>query len=172
MQTLYIFCGIPFSGKTQLSQRVSQKLGYTLIDLDEVKFATFGRGITDDHIDQDGWDRVYRNMYVQIRDALRRKETVIHDTGNFTLSERNMVRKIADDLNIDAITVYVDTPIDIARKRMVENRKTRERFDITDSAFDYAVSEMEPPQDDETHIVYDGSQDFNDWLYENFLHRT
>jgi len=84
MATLYIFCGIPFSGKTVLTKELASRLGYTRIDLDEVKEELFGQDVADAEIDASGWDTVYAKMYGQIARALRNGQTVIHDTGNFT----------------------------------------------------------------------------------------
>ena len=55
---LYILCGIPFSGKTTLANKVVEMLGFKRIDLDEIKFKIFGPKITDSQIDQDGWNKV------------------------------------------------------------------------------------------------------------------
>ncbi len=111
MGKLYIFCGIPFAGKTMLASKTAQLLGYTRIDLDEIKFQIIGRDVKDEAIDQKGWDRIYQEMYRQIQEALKQGKTVVHDAGNFTAYERGLVRKIADDLGIESTTVFVDTPM-------------------------------------------------------------
>jgi len=59
---LYILCGIPFSGKSVLANKIVERFGYTRIDLDEVKFQIFGQSITDGEIDQSGWDKIYQEM--------------------------------------------------------------------------------------------------------------
>jgi predicted kinase len=107
---LYIFCGIPFSGKTTLAKELEKTLGYKRIDLDEVKFSFFGNEIRDANINQEGWDKIYQEMYKQIEESLKNGETVIHDTGNFTKHERELVKEIADKLGIEAITVFLDIP--------------------------------------------------------------
>ena len=120
--TLYIFCGIPFAGKTTLARALAKSLGYSRIDLDEVKFSLFGEHIKDSAIDRKAWDRVYKAMYEQIKQCLSRGETVIHDAGNFTRHERGLVRAVANNLRKDAITVFVDTPIEVAKERLIQNR--------------------------------------------------
>ena len=127
MNKLYIFCGIPFSGKTTIAKKLEEKLGYIRIDLDDVKFSLFGNDILDEKIDKQGWDKVYQKMYKQIEDNLKNDKTVINDTGNFTKHERDLVKEIADKLGLETIEVFIDTPTEIARQRLLENKKIKKR---------------------------------------------
>jgi len=166
---LYILCGIPFSGKTTLARRMVNKFGFTRIDLDEVKFNLFGSSITDSEIDKSGWDRVYQVMYKEIEDSLKLGKTVIHDTGNFTKNERVLVKKIADDLGIESITIFVDTPEKEAYKRLLMNRNNKERFDVSDADFKSTTIEMEIPDVDEKHFIYKWTDDFDSWAGINIV---
>jgi len=44
-------CGIPFSGKSTLSKKIAEKLGFVRIDLDEVKTELLGQ-IMDEGVSQ------------------------------------------------------------------------------------------------------------------------
>jgi predicted kinase len=166
---LYIFCGIPFSGKTTLAKELEKTLGYKRIDLDEVKFSFFGNEIRDANINQEGWDKIYQEMYKQIEESLKNGETVIHDTGNFTKHERELVKEIADKLGIEAITVFLDIPKEVAKDRLLQNRKANQRFDVSDEDFDSTVAEMEKPQENEKHIVYKPNTQIDVWITSNFI---
>ena len=96
MNKLYVFCGIPFSGKTTIASRLAEKLGFVRIDLDEVKFQIFGVNINDNQIDKTSWDKVYKKMYEEIEANLKAGKTVINDTGNFTKNERTRIKQIAE----------------------------------------------------------------------------
>lgn len=161
---LYILCGIPFSGKSTLAQKIVSMLGFVRIDLDEIKFEIFGENITDDQIDQSGWDKVYQEIYRKIKQDLINGETVIYDTGNFTKHERELAKKIADDLGLVSITIYVDIPQEVARQRLLQNRQTKVRFDVSDTDFEGTIKEMEIPSPDETHLVYHGDEDVDVWI--------
>ena len=165
---LYIFCGIPFSGKTTLAKKIEQVRGFKRIDLDDVKFDLFGKDIKDSDINQDGWDKVYQEMYRQIKESLSKGTTVLSDTGNFTRSERELVGKIADRLGIETITVFVDIPAKIARERLLQNRQANNRFDVSDEDFESTVKEMEPPDDDEPNIVYTFGESVEEWIKKYF----
>lgn len=168
---LFILCGIPFSGKTTLAKRMIDKLGFTRIDLDEVKFELFGKDITDSQIDQDGWDSVYQEMYKRVKQALVDGKTVVHDTGNFTKHERGLVKKIADDLGLSSTTIYINIPEPEAYKRLIENRKTNIRFNVTDDDFQSSAKEMEPPDENETHLLFKWTDEVDKWIDTNFTHQ-
>jgi predicted kinase len=138
MNKLYIFCGIPFAGKTELAKQVVSQLGYTRIDLDETKFSLFGNDVKDATINKAGWNQVYEAMYE--------------------------VRAIGEKLGIEVVTVFIDTPADIAWQRMQSNRQHPSRFDVTDADFESAVEEMAQPSDTEKHLVYDGRTEPKRWI--------
>jgi len=166
--TLYIICGIPFSGKTTLAKKLVKVFGYTHIDLDDVKLNMFGKHTKDSDIHQDGWDRIYQEMYKRIETNLSNGRTVIHDTGNFTRHERSLVRKIADKLGIEAITVFVNTPKEIALERLLQNRKNHNRFDVTTEDFESTIDELEVPDDHEKHLIYKTDIPIDLWIKKYF----
>lgn len=172
MSKLYILCGIPFSGKSTLANELSKRFGFTRIDLDEVKLDLLGKDIKDELISQDRWDRIYQLMYRKIEEALKEGKTVIHDTGNFTKYERSLIRNIADKAGIEYHTIFVYTPINIARQRWLENKKTNKRFYISEKSFQDAVAEMEPPGEDENSITYDTSEPLDQWIAKNLTVRS
>lgn len=161
---LYILCGIPFSGKSVLANELVKRFNYTKISLDEIKSEIFGKEITDGEIDQVGWDKIYQEMYKRIEENLKKEKTVIQDAGNFTKYERGLVRQIATKLSIVAVTIFVDTPKNIARERLLRNRQTKERFNVSDKDFESTVAEMEPPGNDEESITYRYQEEVDRWI--------
>jgi predicted kinase len=139
---------------------------YKIIDLDEIKTSLVGPNIPDNEITQTDWDRIYQNMYTTIETSLK-SNSVIHDTGNFTQYERILVRRIAVKKNIDFSTIYINTPIKIARNRLLLNRKHPTRFDVSDSDFDAAIAEIEEPRQSEHSLIYNGTENVTEWLVRN-----
>jgi predicted kinase len=166
---LYIFCGIPFSGKSTLTKRIAEQKSYTRIDLDEEKFKLYGDSIQDAELQQKDWGVIYQATYKEVEAVLKVGQTVIYDTGNFTKYERDLVRHIADNLNIETLTVFVDTPEDIARQRLIANRQTNTRFNVTDQEFEEAVAEMEPPDKNEPYFSYSYDEPDDVWLEKHFV---
>jgi len=166
MLHLYIMCGFPFAGKSTLSKRIAEVKGFTRIDLDEVKVELVGNAKEED-ITQTQWDEVYKNMYAQIESTLKEGKTVIQDAGNFTRYERGLVKAIADKLNLESTTIFVDTPLEVARSRWMGNKASKERFDINVTSFEGAVAEMEIPDEHEHHLVYHEGELIDTWISEN-----
>ena len=168
MNKLYILCGIPFSGKTTLAKAIEKEMGYVRVDLDEVKFEMYSKDALDVDLKQEDWDRVYQEMYKRIESLLRQGKTVIHDTGNFTRHERTLVKQIAEKVGgVEIYTIFVDTPYEIARQRLLTNRRKGKRFDVSDKDFETTVREMETPGQDENTLVYKYNTPINEWIKEN-----
>ncbi|MBA3724488.1 MAG: ATP-binding protein [Candidatus Levybacteria bacterium] len=161
---LYILCGIPFSGKSTLAQKLAKQLGFVRVDLDEVKFEMFGDDIQEEEIDQAGWNKVYHEMYKRIRDNLQEGKVVLHDTGNFTKYERDLVRKEAEKVGVVSKVLFVKVPVETARERWVENKRTKKRFDISKEAFEEAVDEMEEPSVEKNVIGYNNNDSLDDLI--------
>lgn len=159
-------CGIPFSGKSFLSKRITKKSGFTIVDLDEIKFELFGNEIKDSQLKQKDWDKVYQETYKRVGDSLKEGKTVIYDTGNFTNHERGLIKQIADKLNIETQFIYVNTPKEVARTRLLKNRKSGARFDVNDEDFESTVKEMEVPVGDNV-LIFSYEQNMDDWIDKN-----
>ena len=140
------------------------KFGFVRVDLDEVKFNLFGKEISDEEIDQPGWDKVYQQMYQIIEEPLKKGKTVVHDTGNFTNNERKLISDIGKRLKIATITIFVDTSKKTAKQRWLDNKLTHNRVDISEQSFEAAVAEMEPPKPEKNVIILSEGMDLNDWI--------
>jgi len=165
---LYILCGIPFSGKSVLAKELAKIKNWERIDLDKVKFEIFGDDVKDEDLIQEQWDQVYQKMYKKIQDSLEQGQTVIHDTGNFTKHERQLVRDIAEKLNIPSTTIWVKTSEKISLERLRVNKKTKDRFEVSETNFKEAVDEMEIPDDNENLLIFDGVSSVAKWIQQTF----
>lgn len=92
---------------------------------------------------------------------------MIQDAGNFTRYERGLVKAIADKLDLESTTIFVDTSLEVARTRWLGNKVSKERFDINQASFDGAVAEMEIPDEQEQHLVYHEGEPIDVWISEN-----
>ena len=165
---LIILCGLPFAGKTVLAKELEKAMGWIRIDLDEIKFELYGQHIRDENLEQKDWDRVYQTMYQRIRQQLRQGKTVIQDAGNFTKYERDVVRKIAQELGLGTAVIWVNTPKAVAKKRLLINQQAQARFTVSESDFEAVVAEMQPPSKSENVLTYDSSKiSPKDWIVQN-----
>jgi len=150
-----------------LAKRLAEFVGGVRIDLDEIKFEMYGVETVDANLKQSDWDIIYQEMYKRIREGLLSGKAVIHDTGNFTKYERGLVSKIAKDLGIDYVTIYLDIPKNVAYDRLKINRLKRTRFDVSDKDFESTVAEMEVPGLEENTVLFRFDEDVDEWLKRN-----
>ena len=153
---LYILCGLPFSGKTTLAKELESKLDAVRVNSSEIKTSLFGTDI----IDHRGWEKVYTQVYTDIKTALENGKTVIYDNGNFAKYERGIVKNIADKLEVETTTIFVSIPKEIAQQRAKENN-------LPDQDFQDILLELELPDASEKHLVFSYNEDITKWMDKN-----
>jgi predicted kinase len=157
--TLYALCGRPFSGKTVLAERLRAGFGYPIVSVDEIKFAHGFPWIEDSPITEAEWARIFGESYDRTRALLRTGTSVIYDCANLSRASRDALRELAAEEGCSYRLVFVDISVDEARVRWRRNRDTRERFDLPESLFEWALAAFERPLTDEHPVVYDPSAD-------------
>lgn len=157
--TLYTLCGLPFSGKTVLAERLRARYGYPIVSVDEIKFAHGFPWIEDSPITEADWARIFRQSYEQTHALLRAGTSVIYDCANLSRASRDALRELAAEEGCPCRLVFVHISVDAARERWRRNRETRERFDLPESLFESALAAFEPPLADEHPLSYDPSGD-------------
>ncbi|MGF1727506.1 AAA family ATPase [Photobacterium nomapromontoriensis] len=108
--TLYIFSGLPASGKTTLAQRLAQYLSVTYIRIDTVEQGL--RDLCSVNVEGEG----YRLSYRIAHDNLALRQSVIADSCNPIVLTRKEWQQVA----IDAGAEYVD--IEISCSDVVEHQ--------------------------------------------------
>jgi predicted kinase len=162
-----IICGLSFSGKSTLGKAIIERFGYEEVDVDDTKFKLFGQSIKDEDLHPEDWVRIYAETDRLIEDILKSGKPVVDASRNFSKAERNIARSIAGRMGVSLITIYVDTPEEIARQRHLENRRDPSRRDVTDQDFESALRAMQPPTADEHPLIFHHFSAVDGWLLEN-----
>ncbi|WP_178006195.1 AAA family ATPase [Marinospirillum perlucidum] len=116
--TLYIFSGLPASGKSTLAQLLSQKTGAVYIRID-----TLEQGLRDVcHIQVEG--EGYRLGYRMIRDNLALGLSAISDSCNPIELTRNEWQEVAESVGARFINIEVRCSDAIEHERRVKTRKS------------------------------------------------
>ncbi len=161
-------CGLPFSGKTTLTKKLAEKLGFARVDLDEIKFEHGFAGVSDDDVSHEDWVKIFDDMNSRIEKLLNKGNSVISDISNLEKADRDRLRAVAAHGDFPTKVIYVKVLVEEAQKRWLENRQTKARFDISEKIFNEAVETLEEPTADENVIVFDGSQTADEWIEQNF----
>jgi predicted kinase len=164
---LLIICGLSFAGKSTLGKAITERFGYEEVDVDVTKFKLFGQRIKDEELHPDDWIRVYAETDKLIEDMLKSGKAVVDASRNFSRTERKITRSIADKVGVPIITIYIDTPEEIVRQRLFENRRTYLRRDVTDNDFEDVIRSMEPPAADENPLIFHYRDEIHSWLSKN-----
>ena len=167
MSKLVIICGISFAGKSTLGEAITQRFGYVQVDVDDMKFHLFGPDSKDEELSRADWVRIYHETDKLMESYLQSGKTVIDASRNFRKQERQLARQIATQLKAEVVTILVDTPVGIARKRLLENREKQSRLDVTDQDFETILQVWEPPTADETPLVFRYSDQIDTWIAKN-----
>ena len=164
---LIIICGLSFSGKSTLGKAIKDRFGYEEVDVDETKFDLYGKSIRDEELNHEDWVRIYTETDRRIADFLRSGRTVVDASRNFSKGERDVARSIAENAGVPLVTIYVNTPEEIVRRRLHRNRREPSRRDIPDRDFEDVVRAMQVPGAEEDPLVFHYVEDPARWVEEN-----
>ena len=167
MPKLIIVSGRSFAGKTTLAGLMARRFGYPEVDVDVTKTDLFGAVADERALTGADWQRIYRETDALIEHHLDAGRSVVDASRNFTLSERKHAGRIAAAHNADLVTIHVDTPASVTRARLLANRQTNERRDVSDENFEALLNGWEPPTEAEHPLVLAFPTDAAAWLERN-----
>lgn len=153
-RTLWILCGLPYSGKTHLSRQIVEQTSIVHISIDHI-LEELGFDWNTDHLpDQAGWEKIFNLSYAMTRDALKGGLNVLYDSTNHTKASRDMLRDIAQGLGADAKVIFVDTPVEVVWERWTKNGLTKNRSVIARDLVEQTIQSFEIPSGSENVVHY------------------
>jgi len=166
---LYILTGLPYAGKTTLTNELVNRFGFSVVSVDEF---IDEKGFEVEQMSQDDWGLVYSKTYERLKKYLTDGKTVILDIGNLKRSERETARRIAESMGVEHKLIYVNTPIEEVKKRREANQQTQERGHLEDATINRALSMFEEPTPDEKPTFYNQPVNLDSWIKENIAHKV
>jgi predicted kinase len=156
-------CGLAFSGKTTLAREITEFAGATYIGLDDINRE---RGLPHggEGIPVEEWERTHGLAVERVEHLMRERATiVVDDTSNHRFL-RERFRRLAGANGYALALVFVDTPLDVIRRRMDANAEDGHRAAIRDDVFDEHIRTFERPGPDENAILFTPGQPVANWL--------
>ena len=151
---LFIMCGLPFSGKTVLAQKLSEHFDNSVISIDSIR-EEFGFSWEDNEkVTPADWDKVFTAVHKRIGQELDLGHSVIYDSANQDRASRDDLRAFAKKHNATTKIIYLDVPLEVIMKRWQENQHTKTRFHLPMKWLRAAIDTLEPPKSDEKPYVY------------------
>jgi len=142
MPTLYIMCGLPFSGKTYLGKLIAKnEHKCILLSYDEMwqqNFEATGKDTP--------WEELTAQAYQTITDNLILGNSAVYDTLNDNPYNRNKLAHLAHSLNCNYKIIYLDFSVELIKSRLNINRLHSTRHDVSDENFANALNSFQPPE--------------------------
>jgi len=85
-RTLWILCGLPYSGKTSLSRKILESTDCVYVSIDEILDELGYDWDSDKLPDEAGWKHIFEISYKKAQDALKSGSSVLYDSTNHTLN--------------------------------------------------------------------------------------
>jgi tRNA uridine 5-carbamoylmethylation protein Kti12 len=151
---LLIVCGLPFAGKTTMSNQLASKLRDAVhVEIDQIN-SDRGLGLDGQSVPLAEWPKTYEIAYERAAAALQSGQTVIFDATNYSRAQREVLRLKARRASAESAVVFVDVSEPECRSRWLSNRESGERFDVLESDFERVVSRFDAPQADERVLLF------------------
>ena len=144
---LVLICGRSFSSKSTVAASLADSLPGQVVSLDQIdeeRGLHGGEGIT-----LSEWARTNGLAWDRVIARLRDDQTVIVDDTSSPRFLRDGWRALCSSVGAPLVLVYVDTSMDVIRQRVMDNRVTRQRGDVTDEVMAAHQESFEPPEEDE-----------------------
>jgi predicted kinase len=152
---IVLLCGRSFSGKSAVAARFAQTLPATVVSLDAINAE---RGLWGgDGIPIREWARTHESARHRTRRIVESGAVVVIDDTSSPRFLRDGWRSLAHELAVPLVLVFVDTPVDVIRRRQAANRTHPSRRDVTDEVMDQHLASFEPPEADEDAVRVDGT---------------
>ena len=166
MKTLYLMCGMPFSGKTTLGKSIAGYLDVPYISLDEINEA---RGLFGgDGIPVEEWEKTHFLAMQQTAKLIKSEVDIILDDTNCFRWLRDRFKNFASQHGYQTVVIFLDIPLATIKKRMEQNTITQVRHNVRRDIVEEMTKTFEPPQSDEKVIKYRANQSVEEWIAEHF----
>ena len=173
MNTLYLLCGLPFSGKTTLARALVRYLDCHYVSLDRIK-EDMGLGLDGRPISQEQWESVqhiarFRVLHYLKLHRMKPGSDLVVDDRCCSRRLRDRWRDLARSAGYNMVVIHVATPLPEIRNRIELNRLMPQRRGITDGmtreVLEAQLSRFEAPVPGENTLIFEPWFEVNDWLH-------
>ena len=164
MPTLIVVCGTSFAGKSTLARLIADRFGHPDVDVDATKAGLFGDAVDEAALSRADWARIYAETDRLIAAYIDSGRSVIDASRNFTRAERERAKTLCREHRATLVTVHVAAPEEVTRQRLLDNRRSPTRRDVSDDAFEAILTGWEPPTADEGGVAFRFGEDPAEWM--------
>lgn len=116
---LYMFVGLPGSGKSYYTRKLMKKTGASVHSSDDIRKELYG----DERIQGDG-NTVFNILHSRVKEDLREGKSTIYDACNISYKRRMAFLQELNNIPCKKVCIFVATPL----VKCLENNANRERY--------------------------------------------
>src|SRR5688500_14748822 len=141
--TLYILCGLPFSGKTTLAHAIADQCGCVHLDLDSLANR---KGLSpEEGIDDNQWGLLFSETHQYLAALLSSGKSVVFDAVNYDRVGRDRLRAIAQQNGSSVYVIYVKLTVQELERRRRANLDHHQRPNVQEKDFVKLARDFEAP---------------------------
>lgn len=155
-QRLIVLCGEAFAGKTTLAKKLSEVFKAEIVGRDQIYFAVekiLALENTPDDDDYVLWNNLWVIAVQGIKNQLLAGNSVVIDDNCLLFRQREDLRVIAKNMNVDFFLVYLNIPAEVLQTRKARNKITCDRHDVPSSWLVEDSAIFERPTEAENPII-------------------
>ncbi|MDV2989261.1 MAG: ATP-binding protein [Dehalogenimonas sp.] len=139
---LFVMVGLPGSGKSYFVDRLIRKIPATVLQSDFIRKTLLKKPT----YTQREHTRVFRAIHTAARELLDSNNNVLIDATNLNRKYRRPLYQMAAETRARIIIIYLDTPREIARERIMDRRAQGECISDADwEVYQMLEEDFEPP---------------------------
>jgi predicted kinase len=164
----FVLVGLPYAGKSTLSNELKNRFGFEHINIDQLKFDRGFTSVGDDDVPDEVWDEIFDEADKLLVKHLQSGKNVANEYAWITRQWRDRTRKVALEAGFSTKLIYIKLPTEIIRQRWRLNKENPTRFHWPEAEFEGLLRDFEIPGEDEDLIVYDQTIPVEEWIEKNF----
>lgn len=166
----YLLVGLPYSGKSTMAKYLEDNLGFSHINIDQLKWNRGYTNVGDDDVPDQVWDEIFLEADRILVDLLHSGKNVANEYAWITLDWRERTKKVATEAGFETIIIYIDISKEEVMKRWKDNLIKKDHFHWPEDEFKKILNDFEQPTNDEKVLRYDQSIPLEDWVKQNISH--
>lgn len=162
--TLYILCGLPYSGKTTVAKALVRQFGWDYVSIDIVRERLGFTWKENDKVTSEDWKHIFDTAYGDMFSKLQNGKSVIFDSTNHDFESREKLRVYAKESGAESKVIFIDVPVEVVWQRWRHNQEANTRSHIGKELVQWTMDHFESPTEEENVIRYNASANLENWI--------
>lgn len=151
--TLYVLCGLPYSGKTYITDNIQREVDIDLVRIDDI-FAQHGYNWNTNKLpDADGWGSIFNQAHAEVLTSLSAGRSIMFDSTNHMRVARQTLHDLASTAGYPSRVIYIPVPTETLWQRYRANAENPTRSIVPEHLIQMTIDTLEIPTDEEGYEI-------------------